>query len=238
MRFHILLIVIASGLFAGCGHPPADGTAGGDLAPDSIAVVGMGVEAAKAGRVARQVTRYIEAVGGAEAYSDLLLQIAAGPDPYSVAQAGAFLVVRGSVRLGKTSTDSLAGLRSNWIERFGCESTVGMSSLGEGRWLLMASMAPAELANFMDFQIETTLAVITEAGTVPEFDRDRLGLAYLELHSQLSATEQDRFVRFLEAPVKSTEDECWLQRRLWEQLPELPVEDARIILWQIATNKF
>lgn len=186
------------------------------------------------------VARYVEEIGGPEAYRDVLLKIGAQPSPHSIMQHSGFLMMRGAVRMGGSGVDSLAALRSELFSRFAperCESLVGASSDPSTGWRFFAALDSAYLAGFFGFAAAATRAVITETDAPPHFDRSRYVSAMRSFYAMLGPPEQDRFVRFLDAPVKTKEEECWFQGRLWALLPDLPEKDARIILWQLGTNE-
>lgn len=198
------------------------------------------IDRKRAELISRLATRYMEEIGGAEAYRDVMLKIGAEPEPQSVMNHAFDLSMRGSVRLGKTATDSLAALRSALFKEFGeerCELLVGGAEGPGAGWQLMAAVDSTTLVDFFNFQAKATQAVIEEAGDAPKFDRERLVAAWRDFHERLPPAEQDRFTRFLDDPLKSVEERCWFQRRLWTLLPELPEGDARVIVWQLGTNR-
>ena len=207
----------------------------------SFLISEYGIAPARARLLAKEVNEYLRIIGGSTAFEDVLLKIGARPSPESVHMHAGLLALRGAVRRGKAAIDSLAFLRSYMFQEYGrdqCDVLVGAPQTAAADWTFMASLDSTFLTGLFDFYGNTTLAEINETGSLPTFDRARLVAAWRSFYAKLPTSESDRFIHFLDAPAKSVEEECWFQRHFWTLLPELPEEDARVIMWQIATNKF
>lgn len=236
----LLLVVIFACLALGGFYRPATAQARSPIDPAHLAQR-YDIDRDRAELISQLVDRYVEEIGGLETYRNVMLKIGTKPSPQSISDHGGFLAMRGAVRLGKSAIDSLASLRSSLFNRLGednCNLLVGKSKRAANGWRMMAALDSATLAGMFDFYVQTTLAVQNEAGEPPQFDRDRLVAAWRSFHRKLPPSEQNRFIRFLDMPTKSVEEECWFQRRLWELLPQIPEQDARVIVWQIATAKY
>lgn len=208
--------------------------------PDSSMLVDrFGILPDRASLLSQLVQQYVDAIGGPESYVAVLERIGAKPSPTSVRLYGGLLMLHGAARLGRPVVDSLAAVRSRMFDLYypnQCEFLVGSRGLAEG-WRSLASIDSTNLDALFKLYAETTLAEMNDMPPAPAFDRQRLIAAWRAFFGELPPSERDRFVRFLDAPEKSLEDECWFQYHFWRLLPALPEADSRVILWQFATNR-
>jgi len=186
------------------------------------------------------VDGYMRAIGGPDAYASVLKGIGAEPSPASIQQYTGLLLLRGTARLGSVAIDSLSALRSRWFSLYypsQCDLLVGPKDLKAG-WTALASLDSVDLVALFRLTARATVAEAKGSPSEPQFDRSRLAAAWRAFYANLPSSEQDRFAEFVNAPRHSTEDECWFQYQFWHVLPLVSETDARILLWQIATNKF
>lgn len=230
-----------------CGDAPearrlGEGASASELVIDSsFFAQEYGIEPERARLVASAFQEYLRAIGGPEAYASVLEKLGAEPSPQSVHLYGSLLSLYGAVRLGKPVMDSLAAVRSRMFDLYypsQCESLVGSQQPPAEGWRFIASMDSTLQSALFELYSTSTLAEINELGSVPRFDRPRLVDAWQTFYGELPISERERFIRFLDAPDTSVEEECWFQQHFWRLLPALPEEDARIILWQIAATPF
>lgn len=212
-----------------------------EITVDSAALVQeFGLSPDRAHLLSSVTARYINAIGGPNAYVSALKKIGAQPSPASIQLYAGLLLLRGAARLGTPAIDSLSALRSRWFAMYypsKCDLLVGPKDL-KASWRALASIDSTDLVALFQLTTRATLAEIHETPSEPAFDHPRLIAAWRAFYSKLPITEQNRFVQFLDAPNHSTNDECWFQYQLWRVLPLVPEADSRILLWQIATNKF
>lgn len=184
----------------------------------------------------------IRDVGGIDEYQSALRRVGAQSSAQSIMSQSGFLAMRGAVRLGADGIEQFSSWRRWLFEEYGeerCEMLVGESQQVSAGWGMLAEVDSATLSKYFDAYAESLQAVVNRTGTVPEFERSRLVEAWNRFAGRLSPAEQQRFKQFLNrTPRNPPREKCWFQRRLWTLLPELPEEDSRVILWQLATAKY